>query len=234
MPSTGRQRIQPTDEWQQLQLLSRFPEQRAYELLRPVVLFGLSPGERARQTGTAERTLYRQAGRFESQGMASLFAPVPTRRHRLPDEMRQAIIQLKAEYPAFRPHELATICATRFGRRPSPHTVKRLLAEEPVPVGVHRRYPPYHQISEAAERRLAIIRLHSEGWNITSIAGYLGIARRTVSRTLQRWIDEGCSGWTTRRTLAKTAFERLICGPCWRCRSCRRTRNWARSASTPR
>lgn len=163
MPRVKRQRREPTDDWEQLQLLSRFPEQRTHELLRPVVLFGHSPAERARETGAPERTLYRQAARFETHGMASLFAPVSARQHHLPDEIREAIIQLKAEYPPLSPYEIATICATRFGRRPSPHTVKRILAEEPVPVGRLRRYPSYHAIGDAAERRLAIIRLHSEG-----------------------------------------------------------------------
>lgn len=46
MPPSKRQRIEPLDDWQQLQLLTSFPEQRAYELLRPVVLFGRSPAER--------------------------------------------------------------------------------------------------------------------------------------------------------------------------------------------
>jgi transposase len=194
MPTARRQRVEPTDDWEQLQLLSRFPEQRTYELLRPVVLFGQSPAERARQTGAPERTLYRQAARFETHGMASLFTPVPVPQHRLPDEIRQAILQLKAEYAPLSPHEIAAICQARFGRRPSPHTVKRILAEEPLPAGVPRRFPPYHAIGDAAERRLAIIRLHTEGWTPTSIAGYLVIDRRTVSRTLQRWIDEGVLG----------------------------------------
>src|SRR5438046_574435 len=54
LPESGRtrvgqrQRIEPTDDWQQLDLLVRFPEQRTYELIRPVVLFGYSPAERAR------------------------------------------------------------------------------------------------------------------------------------------------------------------------------------------
>ena len=46
-----RQQIEPTDDWQQLDLLVRSPEQRTYEIIRPVVLFGRSPAERARQTG---------------------------------------------------------------------------------------------------------------------------------------------------------------------------------------
>ena len=124
MPRATRQRREPTDDWQQLRLLTRFPEQLTYELIRPVVLFGSSPAERARQTGAPQRTLYRQVARFETDGMAGLFPPVPPEpRHTLPAEIRQAIRELKAEYPPFRPNELATICGARCGRRPSPHTV---------------------------------------------------------------------------------------------------------------
>src|SRR5437868_8894967 len=75
MPARLRPRLEPTDDWQQLQLLSRFPEQLTDELIRPVVLFGHSPAERAQQTGAAARTLSRQAARFTKDGMASLFAP---------------------------------------------------------------------------------------------------------------------------------------------------------------
>ena len=40
-------------------------------------------------------------------------------------------------------------------------------------------------IADAAERRLAVVRLHAEGWNITSIAGYLETSRPTVYATLK-------------------------------------------------
>ena len=59
-----RERLTPTDDWQQLQLLAHFPEQRTYELIRPVVLFAHSPAERARVTGMPRSTLYRQAAAF--------------------------------------------------------------------------------------------------------------------------------------------------------------------------
>src|SRR5207249_2206667 len=72
MPRATRQRREPTDDWHQLRLLARFPEQLTYELIRPVVLFGSSPAERARQTGAPQRTLYRPAARFETDGMAGL------------------------------------------------------------------------------------------------------------------------------------------------------------------
>jgi hypothetical protein len=47
--------------------------------------------------------------------------------------MRQLIVDLKAEHPGFRPHKLARICYLRFGRKPSDHTIKRILADGPKP-----------------------------------------------------------------------------------------------------
>jgi len=185
----------PTDDWQQLDLLVRFPEQRTYELIRPVVLFGRSPAERARQTGAPQRTLARQAARFEREGMASLFGPPKVERHRtLPEEIQRAILALKAEYPPLRPHEIATICGVRFRRRPSHHTVRRILAEDPAPTLVGRRFPPYRAIADPTARRAAVLRLHMEGWNIKSIAGYFETDRHTVYDTLKRWVAEGVAG----------------------------------------
>jgi len=57
-----------------------------------------------------------------------------------------------------------------------------------------RRIPPYHTITEPTERRLAVIRLHSEGWTKQSIAEYLQTSRQTVHETLQRWVEEGIGG----------------------------------------
>ena len=45
MPVVRRPRLKPTDDWEQLQLLAPCPEQRAYELLRPVVLFPLDDAQ---------------------------------------------------------------------------------------------------------------------------------------------------------------------------------------------
>jgi putative transposase len=195
MPLRKRPRIEPTDDWAQLRLQLAWPEQVSYELIRPVVLFGLSPAERAKQTGVPERTLHRKADRFDAEGMAGLFLSSRSATHRiLPPVIRRAIAELKAEYPAFRPHELARICYARFAHRPSPHTVKRVLAEEPAPLHVTRRYPPYAQIEDPTQRRLAIVRLHADGWPARSIAGYLRISRPTVYATLRRWIAEGLQG----------------------------------------
>src|SRR5260370_10683761 len=95
----------------------------------------------------------------------------------LPPAMRQAIVDLKAEYPAFTLHEIATICYAQFGRRPSAHTIQLILASGPKPVRKQRRYPTYAAIDDPIQKRLAIIRLHTEGWSIKSIAGYLQTSR---------------------------------------------------------
>jgi putative transposase len=49
-------------------------------------------------------------------------------------------------------------------------------------------------IPDPAERGLAVIRLHSEGWSITSIAKYLQTSRPTIYATLKRWTEEGVAG----------------------------------------
>lgn len=216
MPNAKRQRRAHTEDWQQLRLLTTWPEQTAYELIRPIVLFGDVPAERARQTAAPQRTLHRKAARFEAQGMASLFTPTPEQQgdlHRsLPTPMRQAIVDLKAEHPGFRPHELATICYIRFGRKPSPHTVKKVLADGPPASGRPRRYPPFAEIPDPAERRLAIIRLHAEGWNHTSIAAYLQISRTTVHQTLRRWVAEGVAGLADKPHVNRSRVRKVRLG----------------------
>lgn len=195
MPFRKRPRVEPTDDWAQLNLQLAWPEQISYELIRPVVLFGCSPAERAQQTGVPERSIYRRADRFDAEGMASLFAPRrPAAPRAVPPHIRRAIVELKAEYPAFRPHELARICYARFDRWPSPHTIKKVLADEPLPVLLGRRFPPYAEISEPTERRLAVVRLHLEGWPSGCIAGYLQISRPTVYAAVRRWWGEGLLG----------------------------------------
>ena len=72
-----RRKAQPTDEWQELLPLSDWPEQQAYEELRPLVLFGSSVAERARETDTPARTMYRRVERFEEDGMMSLSVTDP-------------------------------------------------------------------------------------------------------------------------------------------------------------
>ena len=72
MATAKRARSEPPEDWSQLQLRFTWPEQASYELIRPVVLFGRSPAERAQQTGISRRTIYRKVGWFDTRGMARL------------------------------------------------------------------------------------------------------------------------------------------------------------------
>ncbi len=211
-------RIEPTDDWAYLQLQFEWPEQEAYEAVRPVVLFGFTPAERAQQTGISASTIYRKAQRFEQLGIRGFLEPeeAPDSKRLLPPTIRRALVQLKGEYPAFRPNELATICYAWFNRRPSPHTINKVLAnkvlaEEPAPTQVTRRFPRDADLPDAAERRGAIIRLHAEGWNIASIAGYLETSRPTVYTTLKLCFAERDA--PLMRWHACSALPTTPCGP---------------------
>jgi len=164
-------------------------------MIRPVVLFSETPAERAKETGEARRSLYRKVEQFEDQGMVGLFKPTPQQRedtHRnLPTPMRQAIVDLQAEFPFLHLREIATVCYIQFGRRPSHHTIQAVLASSPPPTTTRRRYPPWAEIEDPAERRLAVVRLHAEGLHIASIARYLQTSYQTVHATLKRWVEEG-------------------------------------------
>src|SRR5919202_3546066 len=85
-----RQRVEPTDDWEQLELLCAWDEQREYERIRPLVLFGAPVAERSVETATSERTLYRKTAAFRDEGMSSLFASPKAKRRVLPLAIRRA------------------------------------------------------------------------------------------------------------------------------------------------
>jgi hypothetical protein len=189
-----RRRADPTVHWEQLELLCAWDEQREYERIRPLVLFGEPIPERAVQTGTSERTLYRRIAGLEEHGMRSLFGSDPAKRRVLPAWLRRLIVDLKAEHPMLNFNEIARICYVRTGRKRHLATVRGVLDEEPVPIKALRRFEPYHEIPEGRERRKAVVALHYEGWADKSIAHYLKIDRSTVRRVLKRWEQEGPEG----------------------------------------
>jgi putative transposase len=194
-----RRRADPTDDWEQLELLCAWEEQREYERIRPLVLFGEPIPERAVQTGTSERTLYRRIAGFEEDGMRSLFGSDPAKRRVLPASLRRLIVDLKAEHPTLNLNEIARICYVRTGRKPHLATVRGVLDEEPVPIKAFRRFEPYHEIPEGRERRKAVVALHYEGWADKSVARYLKIDRSTVRRVLKRWEQQGPEGFEDRK-----------------------------------
>ena len=73
MPGPKRSRRERTDEWASNKQWTLWPEQELYEQIRPIILFGQTPGERAKEMNAAQRTLSRKADEFERYGMQSLF-----------------------------------------------------------------------------------------------------------------------------------------------------------------
>lgn len=187
-----RRRVEHTEEWALIEPLLPWHEQREYELLRPIVVFGDTPAERARQTGAAARTLHEKARRFDEEGVPSLFpaARGPT----LQPEIRRLIVDLKVQHPPLSLGEIARICYVQFGRKPSKNTIKAVLRQEPAPLFAKRHFPPYREMPEGRERRMALVRLHAEGWTPTAIASYLKTSRQTVYSILGRWIEQGEEG----------------------------------------
>jgi putative transposase len=97
-----------------------------------------------------------------------------------------------------------------------------------------KRFERYHEIPEPKERRMAVVRLHSQGWTPKSIAGYLKTHKSTVYRVLRRWIEEGEDGLEDKphgrppgiRKVDLKAIDAVR-------RLCSKTPNLGSSASTP-
>lgn len=189
-----RKRIEPTGDWDQLVPLFEWPEQKEYEEIRPLVLFGSSVAERARVTGTPERTMYRKVERFENEGPQGLFSAEGAKRQLLPRAIRRMIVDLKAEHPALNNHEIRNIVYVRTGRRLGDHTAARVLSEEVVPLKLSRLFEPYHETLDSRERRGAVVTLHLDGWSVKATAAYLKVSRKTVYRVIGRWLEEGEEG----------------------------------------
>ena len=203
MPGPKRNRRERTDEWASIKQYTFWSEQELYEAIRPLVLFNETAGERAKEIDVPQRTLARKADEFERYGMQSLFASGEQGGARetsksLPPDMRQLIVDLHFELPSMSWREIAEICYIRYGRRPDHKNVKRIATSGPPPSLRARRYQPWHLIPDPAERKLAVIRLHADGWSITSIAQYLQCSRHTIYDTLKRWHDEGVAGLDAR------------------------------------
>src|SRR5260221_13585043 len=98
-------------------------------------------------------------------------------------EIRQLIVDLHYEMPAMSWREIAEICYIRYGRKPDHKNVKRIATSGQKPSLSTRRYQPWHLLPDPAERKLAAVPLHADGWSITTIAEYFQFSRHTVYYT---------------------------------------------------
>ena len=143
--------VRPTHQWELLVPQFEWPEQERYEEIRPLVLFDVAVAERAQEVGTSESTLYRRLDRFAEEGMEAHFDVPTAKRRSLPPAVRRLILDLNAEHPPFNFNEIANVVRAAFGRKPDVRSVGRVLEEEPIPLKMVRRYPPYHEAEDMLE-----------------------------------------------------------------------------------
>src|SRR6266851_2503671 len=123
MPKRRFERQEPTHEWSHIRPLLKDSAQIKYELIRPVILWGVNVKERAAETGEPRSTIYYQANLFDQAGMASLLPPEPPPsvpkldKRTLPPPLRQTIGELRSAYPEIHVDEIARIIYAQFGRR---------------------------------------------------------------------------------------------------------------------
>src|SRR5579863_8688949 len=96
-------RREVTHNWEEIRPLLKDAAQITYEIIRPILLFGVSPRERAEETGMSKSAIYYKANLFDVSGMAGLMPPMPPPavakedKRVLPPPMRQAIVDAHAE-----------------------------------------------------------------------------------------------------------------------------------------
>ena len=142
---TKFERRELSHNWEDIRPLLKDTAQITYEIIRPVLLFGVSPKERAAETGMSKSSIYYKANLFDASGMASLLPPMPPPdtpqrdKRTLPPSIRQTIVDAHADYPNLSLHEIASLCYVQFGRKPSPHTIQYVLATGPASSRTTRR-----------------------------------------------------------------------------------------------
>ena len=205
-----------TTDFGQLTLSFVDPIQWRYEVIRPVVLLrDTTPQQRAHQTHTHPYTVRRLVRRFQERGMLGLLPRGVegggTRgTPRVSDAIRQEIHRLKALYDGFHYRELARILFIKF-RQPIDHkTVKVIWQASPVSRQERPERWSYHAYPDRAQARLAVVKLHYQGWDKVSISRVLQVSRPTVDAILTRFDREHFAGLADKRRGPKAPRKRWL------------------------
>ena len=180
------------------------PLQYAYELIRPIVLFGESAAERSRQTGVDRTVIGEKARRFVTDGMSALAdgrtQPATGEGPTYPDAIAGYILYLKQRYPPIHLREIERILARKFGYHTNHHTLKRFLAPYETPLQLELDLTTFSSFGDGYEARWTVVRMAQEGWNKTSIADCLKVSRRHVYNILDAFDKDGFDGLKDHRT----------------------------------
>jgi hypothetical protein len=139
------------------------PLQYAYELIRPIVLFGESAAERSRQTGVDRTVISDKARRFVTDGMSALAdgrtQPATGEGPTYPDAIAGYILYLKQRYPPIHLREIERILARKFGYHTNHHTLKRFLKPYETPLQLELDLTTFSSFGDTYQARWTVVRM---------------------------------------------------------------------------
>ena len=172
------------EDFEQIRMQFIDPLQHAYELIRPIVLFGETAAERSRQTGVDRTVIGDKARRFVTDGMIGLAdgrtQPATGEGPIYPEAIAGYIIYLKQLYPPIHLREIERILARKFGYQTNHHTLKRFLEPYETPLQLELDLTTFSSFADAYEARWTVVRMAQEGWDKKSIAACLKLSRSHV------------------------------------------------------
>ena len=186
-----------------------------YEVIRPLVLFeDRTVSQRAEETHLHPDTVRRFTRRFQQQGMLGLFPDTvdvvrPSRGRQVPEAVLQEIARLKGLYDGFQYRELARIIHCQCHYQIDDKTVKKLWQQSPVPVQRALPFEGYHSPTHRYDARLQVITLYYQGWNKSSISGFLQVSRPTVALWIRRFEAEHLAGLEDKSRAPKSPARKV-------------------------
>jgi putative transposase len=196
--------VSAAEDFDQIRMQFVDPLQYAYELIRPIVLFGETAAERSRQTGVDRTVIGDKARRFVTDGMSALAdgrtQPASGEGPIYPEAIAGYILYLKQLYPPIHLREIERILARKFGYQTNHHTLKRFLEPYETPLQLELDLTTFSSFADAYEARWTVVRMAQEGWDKKSIAACLKLSRSHVYNILEAFDQQGFEGLEDHRT----------------------------------
>lgn len=210
-----RKRIPRTDDFQQLALLCVDEAQRAYEASRDLFFFeGITPEQRAQQTGLHPSTLRRYIRRLETEGMSGLpqrprKRPPTPGRHPVPEAIEEEVRRLKALHAGLADREIAHILFVTQRYRIDHKTVRRVLTDHPPTVQPKLDFDYYHDYADPYQARLQVVKLFYRGWRKKSVSEFLHVSPKQVTRILRAFAKEQFAGLVPKSKAPKDPARKI-------------------------
>ena len=149
------------EEFEQIRMSFIDPLQHAYEVVRPIVLFGETAAERSRQTGIDRTVVGDKARRFVTDGMLGLADgrthPTTGEGPVYPEAIAGYILYLKQLYPPIHLREIERILLRKFGYKTNHHTLQRFLEPYETPIQLALDLTTFASFADAYAARWTVV-----------------------------------------------------------------------------